>query len=152
MWLYKLWYHVNVDVKHDLGWIAKIQNIIPVIILHMVVIWPFVKPIWYTVPTKFLSLAIILPCFFLFVHGSFFIFPLFSFLISWMKHLAVTVLQRGEFLPLLSIFVLVLKSISNTLGLYPVHCLNFSSSLKSDNWRGVWDKALSDFWCNVKFS
>ena len=21
-----------------------------------------------------------------------------------------------------------------------------------DNWRGVWNKALSDFWCNVKFS
>ena len=20
------------------------------------------------------------------------------------------------------------------------------------NWRGVWNKALSDFWCNVKFS
>ena len=22
----------------------------------------------------------------------------------------------------------------------------------SNNWRGVWNKALSDFWCNVKFS
>ena len=21
-----------------------------------------------------------------------------------------------------------------------------------NNWRGVWNKALSDFWCNVKFS
>ena len=21
-----------------------------------------------------------------------------------------------------------------------------------DNWRGVWNKALSDFWCNVKLS
>ena len=22
----------------------------------------------------------------------------------------------------------------------------------TNNWRGVWNKALSDFWCNVKFS
>ena len=21
-----------------------------------------------------------------------------------------------------------------------------------NNWRGVWNKALSDFWCNAKFS
>ena len=25
-------------------------------------------------------------------------------------------------------------------------------SMDSYNWRGVWNKALSDFWCNVKFS
>ena len=24
--------------------------------------------------------------------------------------------------------------------------------LDTANWRGVWSKALSDFWCNVKFS
>ena len=33
--------------------------------------------------------------------------------------------------------------------------INFNdlgNKLSSSNWRGVWNKALSDFWCNVKFS
>ena len=31
-------------------------------------------------------------------------------------------------------------------------CCNFDAFYHSFNWRGVWNKALSDFWCNVKFS
>jgi len=30
--------------------------------------------------------------------------------------------------------------------------LPYFSPLHTDNWRGVWNKALSDFWCYVKFS
>ena len=37
-----------------------------------------------------------------------------------------------------------------TESLFLLHCEDVFA--KTINWRGVWNKALSDFWCNVKFS
>ena len=31
-------------------------------------------------------------------------------------------------------------------------CIQTRLNGQYNNWRGVWNKALSDFWCNVKFS
>ena len=36
--------------------------------------------------------------------------------------------------------------------MFLVDISSMHSHYEHNNWRGAWNKALSDFWCNVKFS